>query len=73
MTAAYQSYADLPLTMDARALQDALGISRAGAYRLLHDPQFPAIHVGCRMLVPRDKFILWLDEQTDKNNVVIRQ
>lgn len=63
MTAAYHNYSDLPLTMNARALQQALGISRAAAYRLLHDPLFPSIHVGSRILVPRDKFILWIDEQ----------
>ena len=41
-----------------------LGISRAGAYTLMRSKGFPTIYVGKRrMIVLRDKFIAWLDEQ----------
>ena len=41
-----------------------LGISRAGAYTLMRSKGFPTIYVGKRrMIVMRDKFISWLDEQ----------
>lgn len=64
MATNYDSYANLPLTLDAHDLQVVLRLSRAAVYRLMHDPQFPTIHVGSRMLVPRDKFIAWIELQT---------
>ena len=64
----YKNYDDLPLTLDAYDLQVALRISRASIYRLLHDPQFPSIRVGGRLLVPRDKFLSWLERQTTSCN-----
>ena len=42
-----------------------LGISRAGAYELVHSDSFPKIRIGNRIVVPRDKFIAWIDAQTE--------
>ncbi|MEG1873729.1 MAG: helix-turn-helix domain-containing protein [Ruthenibacterium sp.] len=63
MQQAVTSYADLPLTLSAKHLTAALGISRAGIYRLMQTPGFPLLRVGGRVLVPRERFLRWMDAQ----------
>ena len=58
----YQNYESLPYTLNAEQIADALGISRAGAYQLLHTDGFPTLRVGKRMVVPKDRFVRWIDE-----------
>ena len=41
------------------------GISRAAAYELVRSKGFPRMKIGTRILVPRDKFLAWIDEQTE--------
>ena len=63
-TITYTSLDQLPITLRADELAAVLGISRAGAYTLMRSKGFPTIYVGKRrMIVMRDKFIAWLDEQ----------
>lgn len=62
-TNSFSSYNDLPLVLNATQLADVLSISRANAYNLLHREDFPTLHIGKRMLVPRDKLVRWMDEQ----------
>ena len=57
------SFSDLPLVLNATQLADVLSISRANAYNPLHREDFPTLHIGKRMLVPRDKLVRWMDEQ----------
>ena len=45
---------------------NALGISRAGAYDLVRSQGFPSLNVGSRILVPKDKFIEWINAQTSE-------
>ena len=40
-----------------------LGISRAGAYELLRTEGFPALKIGSRIVVPKEKFLGWIDAQ----------
>ena len=42
-------------------LADVLSISRANAYNLLHREDFPTLHIGKRMLVPKDRLIQWIE------------
>ena len=60
------SFEQLPLTLRAEEVAQILGISRAGAYALFHTEGFPCIRIGKRMLVQRDAFLRWLDEQQKK-------
>lgn len=62
----FTSYDQLPLTLNAEQVAQYLNISRAGAYALLHSEGFPSIRIGKRMLVQRDAFLCWLDEQQRK-------
>ena len=63
----YKSYDDLPLMLSVPEVESALGISRAGAYELVKSKGFPAMTVGTRIIVPKDKFIAWIDEQMSES------
>ena len=41
-----------------------LGVSPSSAYELMHQPGFPVLHVVSRMVVPKEKFIQWMEEHT---------
>ena len=60
----YKSYDELPLMLSVLDVANALGISRAGAYELVRGQGFPLLNVGSRILVPKDKFIKWINAQT---------
>jgi excisionase family DNA binding protein len=62
----YTHYDQLPIVLNADQLAQALGISRANAYQLMHSKGFPTLRIGKRMLVPKDKFLEWLDSKADK-------
>lgn len=61
----YKNYSELPLTLSVPEVAAVLGISRAGAYELVHSASFPKVKIGKRILVPKDKFIEWLDAQVE--------
>ena len=61
----------LPAVLNANELATALGISRAGAYQLLHTESFPTLRIGKRLLVPRDKLNAWIDKNTGGENEAV--
>lgn len=61
---AYQSYDDLPLFLNSELVAKVLGVSPSSAYELMHEPDFPVLRVGNRMVVPKGKFIQWVEEHT---------
>ena len=63
----FKSYQDLPLTLTAPEVSEVLGISRAAAYELVRSKGFPRMRIGTRILVPRDKFLQWIEDQTEMN------
>ena len=58
----FQSYDQLPLALSADHIAQALGISRANAYVLMRSEGFPTLFVGKRMVVPKDRFLAWIDQ-----------
>lgn len=64
MAREYYSNDQLPCMLNADKIAKYLEISRAGAYELMHSEGFPLIRIGKRMIVPRDKFLEWVDNQT---------
>ena len=54
MRSQFTSYEQLPITLTADHVAAALGISRANAYILLRSDGFPTLHIGKRMVVPKD-------------------
>ena len=51
----YKSCDELPLTLSALNMAAGLGISRAGWSTA--KAGFPALNIGSRILIPRDKFL----------------
>ena len=64
MAYTYPSIDQLPITLCAEQVAQVLGISRAGAYTLMHSKDFPTIQIGKRMVVPKDKLLAWMEAQT---------
>lgn len=60
----YQHYSDLPLFLNAKTVAQVLGVSISTAYELMHDPNFPVLRVGSRMVVPKEKFIQWTEKES---------
>ncbi|MBQ0038364.1 MAG: helix-turn-helix domain-containing protein [Clostridiales bacterium] len=60
----YKTLDDLPMSLNANDIAAVLCISRTSAYALMHARDFPSLTVGKRMIVLKEKFIAWMDEQT---------
>ena len=63
MNSTFTNYDQLPLALSADEVAQVLGISRAGAYTLMHSKGFPVLKVGKRLVVPKDKLLMWLDQK----------
>lgn len=62
----YKTYDELPLFLNAATVSSVLGVSPASAYELMHEKDFPTLRVGNRMVVPKEKFIEWVEQHTKK-------
>ena len=60
----YKTYDDLPLFLNANLVAQVLGVSPSSGYELMHEPGFPVLRVGNRMVVPKDAFIRWVESHT---------
>ena len=60
----YKSYDELPLMLSVSEVAAVLGISRAGTYELVKSDGFPALKIGSRIVIPKEKFIAWINAQT---------
>ena len=63
----FKSYEDLPLTLTVPEVGEVLGISQAAAYELVRSKGFPSMRIGTRILVPKDKFVAWINQQVEVN------
>ena len=60
----YKTYDELPLFLNAATVSSVLGVSPASSYELMHEKDFPTLRVGSRMVVPKEKFIEWVEQHT---------
>ena len=60
----FKDYSELPLFLNADTVAKALGVSPSSGYELMHDPGFPILKIGNRMVVPKEKFIQWVEQNT---------
>ena len=60
----YKNYDELPLMLNVVQVASVLGISRAGAYELVHSEGFPTLKIGSRIVVPKDRLREWIDANT---------
>ena len=65
----YKSFDELPLSLNMTEVAGVLGISVSSAYELARMDSFPSFRVGNRILVTRDAFKEWLDNQSKKSIV----
>ncbi len=64
----YKSYDDLPLFLNAAIVAKVLGVAPSSAYELMHESGFPVLKVGNRMVVPKDQFIQWVQQNTERGD-----
>lgn len=60
----YNNYEELPLFLNAEMVAKLLGISVSSAYELMHERDFPALRIGNRIVVPKEKFRQWVAQRT---------
>ena len=60
----FTNYDQLPLFLNANTVAQVLGVSISSAYELMHEKGFPALWVGNRIIVPKEKFCQWVEAQT---------
>ena len=65
MKSTYTNIDDLPLTLNAREAAEVLRISKSKVYELAQSVSFPAIRIGKRVVIPRDKLIEWMNNQAE--------
>ena len=68
ITSEYRSYDELPLFLNAKMVAKVLGVSPSSGYELMHEPGFPVLRVGSRMVVPKEQFIRWVQKHTEGTN-----
>lgn len=61
---AYKDYDELPLFLNAATVAKALGVSPSSGYELMHEPDFPVLKIGNRLVVPKEKFVEWVSQHT---------
>ena len=60
----YKSYDELPLFLNAATVAKVLGVSPSSGYELMHEPDFPVLKIGSRMVVPKEQFVEWVLRHT---------
>ena len=60
----YKSYEELPLFLNAATVARVLGVSPSSGYELMHEPDFPVLKDGSRLVVPKEKFVEWVSQHT---------
>ena len=59
-----KSYDELPLFLNAATVAKVLGVSPSSGYELIHEPDFPVLKIGNRLVVPKEKFVEWVSQHT---------
>ena len=61
---AYKDYDELPLFLNAATVAKVLGVSPSSGYELMHEPDFPVLKIGSRIVVPKEQFVEWVSQHT---------
>ena len=57
----FTNYDQLPMFLNANTVAQVLGVSISSAYELMHEDGFPALRIGSRIVVPKEKFRRWVE------------
>ncbi len=60
----YKNYDDLPLFLNAAMVSKVPGVSPSSSYELMHEKDFPVLRVGNRMVMPKEKFVEWVERHS---------
>ena len=61
-----KNYDELPMFINADLLAELFGVSRASAYELMRERNFPSFRIGKRILVSRENLIAWVESRSEK-------
>jgi hypothetical protein len=63
-----KSFDELPAALSVwPGLGQALGVSRATAYKMINEPGFPCLRVSQRkLIIPKDRLIKYLETKADQ-------
>lgn len=56
----YTSFEELPIMLTVMDIANILGISRNNAYALSNSEDFPAMRIGKRVVISKDRFYEWI-------------
>ena len=65
MKSTYTNIEELPLTLKAHEAAAVLRTSKSKVYELAQRESFPAVRIGKRVIIPRDKLIQWMNNQAE--------
>lgn len=60
----YTSYDELPLLLNVKQLADLLGVSDSSVYELIQEDGFPSLHIGKRIVIPKEELRVWISART---------
>ena len=69
MKATYTDFSQLPIMLNANELAQALRISRANAYVLMHSQSLKTHRIGKRMLVSKKELMRYIEEMDGTENI----
>lgn len=58
---------DLPCWLNAKEIAAYLGLGLTATYELLHDPKCPKLVHNTRIMIPRDRFLAYLDARIEES------
>ena len=61
-----KNYDELPMFINATLLAQLFGVSRASAYELMSEKDFPSFRIGKRILVTKEKLVEWIEGHSKK-------
>ncbi len=67
----FTSLDNLPAMLTISQVALALNISRTSAYELAHCKNFPAMLIGSRIIVPKDRLMVWIDNKLSLNELAV--
>ena len=67
----FTSLDNLPAMLTISQVALALNISRTSAYELAHRKNFPAMLIGSRIIVPKDRLMVWIDNKLSLNELAV--
>ena len=60
----FTSYDELPLLLNVKQLADLLGVSDSSVYELIQEDGFPSLHIGKRIVIPKEELRVWISART---------